>query len=106
MALHGCTGIVNLDDRFLGFTGPTRETECIVYHLMAVFGARAFTDVNGSSVSALQLHRNPVLSAQLAAQSFPTQMDPAGLELKPDHMDQVIGEHRDEQMPLTRSVLW
>jgi len=67
--------------------------------LLARLGTGALAKVQGLATGAPELDSDPVLTRQLSTQAFPAQVNTAGLGLKTNRVHQVIGKHRDEQVP-------
>jgi hypothetical protein len=84
---------------FLRFPGTARDSKGVVDALLARFWAAGFAHVEYFPVGASKFDGRPVLALELTAQAFPTEMDSARLELEANCVNQVIGKHRDEQMP-------
>jgi len=63
--------------------------------LLPRFGTGGLADVHGFPV-ATELDGHAVLTLEFPAQALPAQVDVAGLELKANRVDQVIGQYRQD----------
>jgi len=88
-----------LRDRFLGSPRPVADAQCVINDLLARLGTGGLANVNRLAVGACERDGDAILAGERAAYPLPAQMDPGGLELKTNGMHEVVGEHRDEQVP-------
>jgi hypothetical protein len=84
------------DDGFLGFAGTIRNPEGIIDGLLAGLRPCSFAYMYHFSIVALKLDGDTVLALKLPANPFPAPMNAADLELKPNGVDQMISQDRDE----------
>jgi hypothetical protein len=90
---------VDLEDCFLRFSRSVGNPERIIDDLLAWFGPGGFAHVERLTVLTFELDGDADLAGQFAAQAFPAQINPAGLDLKAKGVHQMISEHRDKEMP-------
>ena len=55
--------------------------------------------MNRAPIGTFQLDGHTLLCTEMATQRCPAQINLAGFDLEADAVHDVIGEHRDEQMP-------
>jgi hypothetical protein len=75
-----------------------RQAQGVVEDLLVRLGSGGFADVVDLAVIAAQHDGDPLLAGQLGTQALPAQVNPLGLERNAQGVDQVLGQHRDEQM--------
>ena len=97
MALQGFLYTAS-DHGGLGFAGARVDTQGIVDDLLARLRARRPADMDRAPVGAFEFDGDPLLGTQAPAQRCPAQIDLAGFKLETHGVNDVVGEHRDEQV--------
>ena len=75
------------DDGFLCFAGAVRNPEGVINDLLAGLGPCGLAHMQHPSVLAFELDGDAILALEVSAQTLPTQMNTAGLELKANGVD-------------------
>ena len=69
------------------------------------FGPGGLAEVVDLAVVAVEHDGDPLLAGELVAQALPTEVNVLGLEPDAQAVDQVVGQHRDEQMAVDPGAL-
>ena len=92
--------IFSLNDQFPGASRSRVNPQCLVNSHQRRLRVGALAHMNRAPIGATQACSHPALHAERLPERGPGIMDPGLFQFFPQHLHTLIGQHRDEQMPV------